>query len=88
MEASNNAKLREALLQIQGIICSIDHDNPLPIIYKVCEDALAAPARNCDVYDAKTAEKEFMRQTGSKSIRGKSIRWLYAENQAEIGSEV
>lgn len=45
--------------------------------------ALAAPARNCDVYDAKTAEKQFIRQTGSKSIRSKSVRWLYAPYNSE-----
>ena len=48
--------------------------------------ALAKPARNCDVYDAKTAEKEFVRQTGSKSIRSKSVRWLYAPHNSEVAS--
>lgn len=48
--------------------------------------ALAAPPRNCDVYDAKTAEKEFVRQTGSKSIRSKSVRWLYAQHNSEAVS--
>jgi len=49
IQVVNMAKLREALLQIQGIICSLEHDNPIEVIYKVCEAALAEPARNCDV---------------------------------------
>ena len=47
--------------------------------------ALSKPPRNCDVYDAKTAEKEFIRQTGSKSIRSKSVRWLYAPATEQKG---
>lgn len=47
-------------------------------VISILEEALALKPRNCDMYDAKTAEKEFIRQTGSKSIRSKSVRWLLA----------
>lgn len=45
-------------------------------VISILEEALALKPRNCDMYDAKTAEKEFIKQTGSKSIRSKSVRWL------------
>lgn len=53
------------------------------VLENIVLPALAKPPRNCDVYDAKTAEKEFVRQTGSKSIRSKSVRWLYAPHNSE-----
>ena len=43
------------------------------------ESALAAPPRNCDYHlTPKEAERAFVAETGSKSIRTRSVRWLYA----------
>lgn len=74
-----SSKAREALLAVYD--CVGRKDGCLTIRESAFEkvlEALKEPLRNCDVYDAKTAEKEFIRQTGSKSIRSKSVRWLYA----------
>ena len=88
----NSAKLREALEELVaniemrasvfGIFSIIDRKTFLD-----AKAALAEPPRNCDVYDAKTAEKEFVRQTGSTSIRSKSVRWLYAPAAEQEGGE-
>lgn len=79
----DNSACRSALEEIQEKISTWCNDGTLEYwqysqLWDIADAALAAPARNCDVYDAKTAEKEFVRQTGSKSIRTKSVRWLYA----------
>ena len=51
-------------------------------VISILEQAVAIKPRNCDMDDAKAAEKEFIRQTGSKSIRSKSVRWLLAPYSA------
>ena len=81
-EPSSNTAARDALRRIDMLLVSMNCDSAQKRVVDTCrmivKQALSAPARNCDVYDAKTAEKEFVRQTGSKSIRTKSVRWLYA----------
>ena len=64
------------------------HSVELLSVIKKAKAAIAKPPRNCDVYDAKTAEKEFIRQTGSKSIRSKSVRWLYAPYNSEAAESL
>lgn len=91
----NSAALREALKRIVAASIVAKNANApewilqrMADIFAMATTALAAPPRNCDVYDAKTAEKEFIRQTGSKSIRSKSVRWLYAPaTEKEGGSD-
>lgn len=64
MEANNNAKLRAALEKIQDNIYFNDIDGCIEIVIgedeldKLFKDALAAPARNCDVG---TAEEQAIR---------------------------
>lgn len=86
MEANNAKKTREALLQIQGIICSIEHDNPLEVIYKVCEAALAAPPRNCDRFDddddAFAAWHDSLVDGDVVCVRN-GFRWLFATASQE-----
>ncbi len=47
-ERGDCAKLREALVTIQN--CDIAKEEDCITLYRVCEAALAAPARNCDKY--------------------------------------
>ena len=90
LQVGNAAKMCKALKRLrEWVLMDLNENafiadssgNYLKLIegtIEIANAALAAPARNCDIYDAKTAEKEFVRQTGSKSIRSKSVRWLYA----------
>lgn len=90
--SQNISAMRRALDQAKAAILAARDKMGVenPIILEIIDVALAMPARNCDVYDAHTAEKEFIRQTGSKSIRSKSVRWLYApaDNVAPIPAQL
>lgn len=44
----NTAKMREALETISK--CDISKEEDCYTLYRVCETALSAPARNCDLY--------------------------------------
>ena len=80
-KAKNIAEMREALgaalycLQERN---TVSWDAVEYAIGKI-KSALAAPLRNCDIYDAREAMREFAKQTGSKSIRAKSVKWLLKE---------
>lgn len=82
------AKLRDALEDARNFLLKhcCGSSEAQSIVSRI-DCALAAPPRNCDVYDAKTAEKEFIRQTGSKSIRSKSVRWLLAPATEQEGGD-
>ena len=84
---ANAAVLREAMKKIVNYVEPIrKHMMPkrslsalfavADTIYEIGTKALAVPPRNCDIYNAREAEKAFIAQTGSKSIRAKSVRWL------------
>jgi len=69
--------IRENLIKDAPFLNEGELENESDLADDVWE-VLQMKPRNCDIYDAKMAEKEFIRQTGSKSVRSKSVRWLLA----------
>lgn len=98
MEAGNVKTMRDALLNIQEYAAAMDVDdgNVLAIL-DACRDALALPARNCDVGTAEEqAERlvEFCNSTDcgrcphnrvGMDFRGCTLAWAQMPYEAQEG---
>lgn len=66
----NAAAIREALTEIRDTMMNGGFDGRSPAHFvNICDAALSAPARNCDLYDNKTdAETRFVEETGENDM--------------------
>lgn len=81
----NAAKMREALETISK--CDIYKEEDCYTLYGVCESALSAPARNCDLYKSEPeAYQAYL--TAMKNATEKTYvyfePWLFAEAKGEV----
>ena len=74
----NTAKMREALETISK--CDISKEEDCYTLYRVCEAALSATPRNCDVLSKDEALKVLDDRSFSKED---TIEWLYEEAKGE-----